>query len=122
MQLLEDGVTVIENQHDGEKVAIQKTSEFFDIITGWLSAYFETVGGAIELHLDLTYMDTSSSRRFLELFNLLENYQRNENAQVSVFWHYLETDLDCLETGEEYADDVQIPFTLVPYEAESSSI
>lgn len=114
--LLEDGITVIENEHDGEKAAIQNISEFFEIIKGWLSAYIETVGGVIELHLNLVYVHESSQRHLLELFKLLEHYQLTKNAQVSVFWHYDEADLDSEDLGEDYASDVQIPFTLVPYQ------
>lgn len=119
-QILQGEVTnviFLQNLYEGETFAIQNINEFFELITGWLSTYFENVGNTIELHCNLVYIDTTSSRRFLELFDLLGHYQLNKNGQISIFWHYIESDLDCLETGEEYAEDVQVPFTLVPHQA-----
>jgi hypothetical protein len=113
-------VVFLQNQYDSEVITITDVSDFFQLIFDWLSAYIENVGGSLEFHFDLVYMDTYSSRRVLELFSVLEAYKLKKNGEVSVFWHYAEGDLDALETGEEYADEVQIDFTFVPYEAQEN--
>ena len=64
----------------------------------------------------MTYFNTSSSRRFLEILNLLEDYQDENGGDVVVNWYYEEGDIDMLESGEEYEEDVSIDFNLIPYE------
>jgi hypothetical protein len=61
------------------------------------------------------YYNTSSSRRFLEIFDLLEDYQNNHNGTILVNWYYKENDLDMLESGEEYAEDTGLTFNLIPF-------
>ena len=63
----------------------------------------------------MTYFNTSSSRRFLEVLNLLEEYQDESEGKVTVNWYYEEGDIDMLESGEEYEEDVNIDFNLIPY-------
>jgi hypothetical protein len=119
LQILQGDVQTtvfLQNQYDSEVIAVTNLLDFFQLIFDWLSAYMENVGGLLEFHFDLVYMDTSSSRRILEVLKALEEYKLKKNGEVSVFWHYAEGDLDALETGEEYAEDVQIDFTFVPYE------
>jgi hypothetical protein len=79
MQLMQgevNGVAItetilLENQQGDEVFTITNLLDFFDIIMSWLSEYTQTVNGAIQMHINVVYMDTSSSRRFLELFDLL---------------------------------------------------
>ena len=63
----------------------------------------------------MTYFNTSSSRRFLEIFDLLEDYKKSKNGNVTVNWYYEKDDVDMLESGEEYAEDVDLAFNLLAY-------
>jgi hypothetical protein len=63
----------------------------------------------------MTYFNTSSSRRFLEIFDLLEEYKKEQGGDVTVNWYYQKEDVDMLESGEEYAEDVDLNFNLIPY-------
>ncbi|TAE10711.1 MAG: DUF1987 domain-containing protein, partial [Bacteroidetes bacterium] len=56
------------------------------------------------------------SRRFLEIMNLLHNYQTSKGGNVTVNWYYQKEDVDMLESGEEYRDDVKLPFHIIAYE------
>lgn len=91
------------------------TLEFFEPIFDWLKRYTNEGGKTITLNFRMSYFNTSSSRRFLEIMNLLEDYHFNKNGQVTVNWHYEKSDLDMLESGEEYAEDVKLEFKLLPY-------
>lgn len=91
------------------------TLEFFEPIFEWLKKYTSEEGKKIELNFKMSYFNTSSSRRFLEIMNLLEDYHFNKNGKVVVNWYYEENDLDMLESGEEYAEDVKLEFNLLSY-------
>lgn len=91
------------------------TLEFFEPIFEWLKKYTEDEGKNIELNFRMSYFNTSSSRRFLEIMNLLEDYHFNKEGNVVVNWYYEKTDLDMLESGEEYAEDVKLEFNLISY-------
>lgn len=92
------------------------TLEFFQPIFDWLKKYTEEEAKKITLNFRMTYFNTSSSRRFLEIMNLLEDYHFSKNGDVTINWYYEINDLDMLESGEEYAEDVRIPFHLISYE------
>jgi hypothetical protein len=92
------------------------TVEFFQPVFEWLGKYLSEPGKKITLNFRMTYFNTSSSRRFLEILNLLEDYQDDKEGDVVVNWYYEEGDIDMLESGEEYEEDVSINFNLIPYE------
>ncbi|NJO02775.1 MAG: DUF1987 domain-containing protein [Bacteroidia bacterium] len=91
------------------------TLEFFEPIFDWLKRFTSDEGRKITLNFRMSYFNTSSSRRFLEIMNLLEDYHFNKSGEVEVNWYYEKTDLDMLESGEEYAEDVKLEFNLIPY-------
>jgi len=93
------------------------TLEFFQPIFDWLKNYTNEDGRKITLSFRMTYFNTSSSRRFLEIMNILEDYHHNKEGDVTVNWYYEENDLDMQESGEEYKEDVDIPFNLIAYQA-----
>ena len=82
------------------------TLEFFEPIFEWLKKYTAEGGKNIVLNFRMTYFNTSSSRRFLEIMNLLEEYKRTKGGKVFINWYYHNEDLDMQESGEEYAADV----------------
>lgn len=91
------------------------TLEFFQPVFDWLRKYTEEAGRKFSLNFKMSYFNTSSSRRFLEIMSLLEDYHFNKSGDVTINWYYEKNDLDMLESGEEYAEDVKIEFTLIPY-------
>lgn len=91
------------------------TIEFFQPIFDWLKDYTKDNGKKITLNFRMSYFNTSSSRRFLEMMNILEDYHFNKEGDVTINWYYEKTDLDMLESGEEYADDVKVEFNLIAY-------
>jgi hypothetical protein len=89
------------------------TVEFFQPIMDWLKNYLATPGKTVVFNFKMTYFNTSSSRRFLEIFDMLEDYHTKKGGQVTVNWYYQAGDLDMLESGEEYAEDVGLPFNFI---------
>lgn len=91
------------------------TLEFFEPVFDWLREYTAEPNRKITLNFKMSYFNTSSSRRFLEIMNLLQAYHFNHGGNVVINWYYEKNDLDMLESGEEYAEDIQLEFNLISY-------
>ncbi len=91
------------------------TIEFYQPIFDWLNKYLSEPNRTITFNFRMTYYNTSTSRRFLEIFDILEEYQNEKGGKVTVNWYYQKDDVDMLESGEEYSEDVDLTFNLLPY-------
>lgn len=85
---------------------------YYQPIFSWIKEYMETVNGKIELHVKLSYFNTSSSKTLLDLFEMLSEYNDGKD-KVSVKWYYEEDDDDMLESGEEFSEDVDMAFEFI---------
>jgi hypothetical protein len=92
------------------------TTEFFRPVFEWIDEYLALPPKVkITMNFKMTYFNTSSSRRFIEILTRLEDHVRkHEDADIEVNWYYEENDIDMLESGEEYAEDVDLKFNLIP--------
>ena len=88
--------------------------EFFQPIFEWIREYVTKKGKPIVLDLDLSYLNTSSTKCVLDIFEILERFHK-EGGQVQVNWRYAEDDEDILETGEEISEDVELPVKFIAY-------
>jgi hypothetical protein len=86
--------------------------EFFDPIFRWIERFAEERPGPMVLELRLEYLNTSSSKCILDLFKMLEDFARS-GGEIRVHWHYDEDDEDMMETGEEFLEDLELPFELI---------
>jgi hypothetical protein len=107
----EDGLLRMEGESYHEYAV-----EFFQPTFEWLANYMtKRPKQKITLEFKMTYFNTSTSRRFLEMFFMLEDYQR-KGGQAEVRWFYEVGDLDMLDSGMEYAKEVTYPMHMIPYE------
>ncbi len=106
----ETGVLEIEGESYHEY-----TKEFFQPIFDWLKKYLLEPNRVVTLNFKMYYFNTSSARRFLEILTMLEEYQNTKDGRIRVNWYYEHNDIDMLESGEEYSEDVDLEFNLVPY-------
>ncbi|WP_421873212.1 DUF1987 domain-containing protein [Marinoscillum sp.] len=67
----------------------------------------------IDVTISLLYFNTSSSKCLFDLFKELKRLERR-GAELSVHWYYEHDDEDMLETGEDYADILDLPFHFHP--------
>lgn len=86
---------------------------FFHPIYTWIKKYFEEEKNSVVLNLRITYINSSSSKCFFDLFEMLEEYKKR-GAHVEVNWYYVEKDIDIMESGELFKEDLIIPFNLIP--------
>jgi hypothetical protein len=67
--------------------------------------------------INLEYFNTSTSRYLFGIFKILETYHIKGNPIV-IHWYYEKDDFEMLESGEDYASILKIPFNMVPVEVE----
>jgi len=83
----------------------ENTFEFYQPVMEWLKAYFEN--GAAEkstVNMEIVYFNSSSSKLFFDLFDLLETARRN-GSQIEINWIYDKENESAQEAGEDFRED-----------------
>jgi len=88
--------------------------EFFGPIIQWLKDYISLVKKNIALNIKLNYLNTSSTKCILDVFEILDHYHK-ASGNVKVNWYYAANDEDIMETGEELAEDFDFPIAFISY-------
>ncbi len=89
------------------------TLEFYQPAFDWLNRFLQSPNQTIQLNFRMTYFNTSTSRRFLEIFDRLETYEKEQGGSVEVNWYYKANDVDMRDSGEEYSEDTDLKVNLV---------
>ena len=87
--------------------------EFFQPIIDWLDRYLEERDGPLSCDLTLVYLNTSSIRAMMDIFDRLEEAHKG-GRQVSVHWSYDPDNERVGELAEEFKEDCSFPFTIAP--------
>jgi hypothetical protein len=88
--------------------------EFFEPIIQWIKDYTVGIKNKIDLNIRLNYLNTSSTKCILDIFEMLDHYHKS-GGHVKINWHYAKNDEDIMETGEELAEDFEFPIAFVSY-------
>ena len=78
----------------------EKTAEFYGRLMEWLEGYIREVKGPIDFVFNLSYFNTSSSKRILHIMILLQGYTE-KGGKVKAQWNYDPEDLDLEEDIED---------------------
>ncbi|MFT4737535.1 MAG: hypothetical protein ACI8QD_000146 [Cyclobacteriaceae bacterium] len=84
---------------------------FYDQIKSGIKNYFQKEQ-KLSVHFMFEYFNTSSSKSIFEVIKLLKKFQ-GIGKEITFFWVYEEGDDDMLETGEDYADLLDVEMTLL---------
>ena len=94
------------------------TLDFFEPVLHWLSAYLNENKRAITLNIRMTYFNTSTSRRFFEIFKNLEDFYHQKGGYATINWYANSNDIEMIEAGEDYQEDFSsIPFNILVQQA-----
>lgn len=85
---------------------------FYHPIAAWLRDHLAS-RPELKVELAFSYLNTSSTKALLDLLLLLDDYHRS-GGSVSVEWHYHPAVEVMHEAGEEFGDDLALPYRLVP--------
>lgn len=88
---------------------------FFHPLIEKIKHLFADVTVPIRIDLSFRYFNTSSSKCLFDLFKMLKRLE-NDGKVLVINWHYEEDDEDMLETGEDYADILDLHFNFIEEE------
>lgn len=93
---------------------------FYSPMFEWLESYFENLAGEqMEINMEILYFNSSSSKTFMDFFEMLDD-QAEQGRNIVVNWRYHEENESAMECGEEFMEDVSnIKFNLVEFTDDS---
>ncbi len=91
--------------------------EFFKPVFDTLERYIAEHNKKLKVELDIDYLNTSSTKCILDIFEILEEYHTS-GGSVQIQWFYREGDEDILETGKELAEDYDLLVNFMSYKEE----
>ncbi|MDP5292587.1 biofilm regulation phosphoprotein SiaC [Oceanimonas sp. CHS3-5] len=92
----------------------ENSFEFFHEVINWIEQYLDTGAGALRLELHLVYMNTSSVKAMMDIFDLLEAAFEKQR-QVVVQWFFDPDNERVEELAEEFREDCSFPFEVLPH-------
>lgn len=84
----------------------ENTFEFYEPVMKWLEDYFAAEPkDKTVLNLEIIYFNSSSSKLFFDLFDLLE--ENKDNCDIEINWIYDEENESAGEAGEDFIEDFE---------------
>ncbi|MFC3853754.1 biofilm regulation phosphoprotein SiaC [Salinispirillum marinum] len=91
----------------------ENSFEFFGPVLDWVEQFLAMEDRPLRLELHVVYMNTSSVKAMMDLFDLLEAANL-EGKSVAVTWTYDPRNERVIEMVEEFKEDCTFPFTIDP--------
>lgn len=88
--------------------------EFYQPVFDWLDDYAEEPLEKTVFDFKLAYYNTATSKVLMMMMQRLEELA-NDGNNVLVRWYYLEDDEDMQESGEDYAEMIDVKFEFISY-------
>ena len=89
----------------------ENSFEFFGPIIEWLERLLKETQLPLRLELRLVYMNTSSVKAMMDIFDLLEEVYA-QGRQVSVNWYYDPRNERVMGLADEFKEDCSFPFVI----------
>ncbi|MDA7848185.1 DUF1987 domain-containing protein [Sulfurospirillum sp.] len=83
----------------------ENTFEFYAPLMEWIEKYFENAPEKTIVNLEIIYFNSSSSKLFFDLFDLLEEESTSNNIEIN--WIYDKENESALEAGEDFIEDFE---------------
>lgn len=85
----------------------ENSANFYSPMLQWLENYLNQLENeSLEIEVELIYFNSSSSKVFMNFFDMLEDAARR-GVSVTVNWKYHEDNDTALECGEEFQEDME---------------
>ena len=91
----------------------ENSIEFYEPIVSWLDNYTVAPNEKTELDVRLVYLNTSSSKMFMDIFRKINHLVKLNNSEVSVVWHYEIDDEDIQEIALQYKEFCKAKFDII---------
>ncbi|ATJ83483.1 biofilm regulation phosphoprotein SiaC [Halomonas beimenensis] len=93
----------------------ENSFDLFSQVIDWVEAFLERESRPLALALELVYLNTSSVKAMMDIFDLLEDAHQ-AGREVDVVWHYDPRNDRIAELAEEFKEDCTFPFAIRPRE------
>ncbi len=91
----------------------ENSFEFFRDVIAWIESYLQDSSAILRLELRLVYMNTSSVKAMMDIFDLLED-AHGKGRPVQVDWYYDPRNERVLDLADEFREDCTFPFQIAP--------
>lgn len=89
----------------------ENSFELFSPVLDWIEAYLRDGDRPLTLNLQLLYLNTSSVKAMMDIFDILEE-AHGKGRKVAVNWYYDEQNERVAELAEEFKEDCTFPFNV----------
>lgn len=89
----------------------ENSYELFSPVMQWVEGYLAAGDRKLTLNLHLLYLNTSSVKAMMDIFDMLEEAHR-AGREVAVNWYYDEQNERVAELAEEFKEDCSFPFVI----------
>jgi hypothetical protein len=89
----------------------ENTYEIFDSIIEWVEEFLRTEDRPLDLQLRLNYLNTSSIRAMIDIFDRLQA-AADEGKAIAVSWFYDSRNPRSAELAEEFKEDYSFAFAI----------
>jgi hypothetical protein len=96
----------------------ENSFQFFAPVIGWVESYLASGAAPLQLQLKLLYLNTSSVKAMMDIFDLLEA-AHVDGKPVSVTWYYDTENPRVAELAEEFKEDCSFSFEIVAGEPQA---
>ncbi|WP_144632576.1 biofilm regulation phosphoprotein SiaC [Bordetella genomosp. 13] len=90
----------------------ENSFELFGPVLEWVETYLRDSAEPLRLELELLYLNTSSIKAVMEIFDLLEA-AHDQGRAVKVEWFYDMRNERVGELAEEFKEDCSFPFAVI---------
>lgn len=90
----------------------EDVTTFYSPILEWFDRYANSPNQKTEIIFNFEYYNTSSSKMILRLLEKFRDIHR-QGYDLEVHWHFMEDDEDMIEAGEDYSDNIKVPFKFI---------
>ena len=92
----------------------ENSFELFGQVLDWVERFLREENRPLTLELRLLYLNTSSIKALMDIFDLLEDAHRDARP-VAVNWHYDSRNERVAELAEEFREDCSFPFAILAH-------
>ncbi|QDQ26135.1 DUF1987 domain-containing protein [Chitinimonas arctica] len=109
----EDGILAMQGDSYPEN-----SYELFQQVFHWLESFLKDASRPLTLELKLLYLNTSSIKAMMDIFDLLEE-AHHAGQTVAVNWHYDQRNERVAELAAEFKEDCNFPFAIIGHATSS---
>lgn len=89
----------------------ENSFELFEPLLQWVEGFLDQADCELKLKLSLLYLNTSSVKIMMDIFDLLE-VAHSQGKLVAVTWSYDEDNERVAELAEDFKEDCSFPFNI----------